>query len=189
MGAGEEEMVSVMEGDSVTLHTNLTEVHMDHHIVWMFGPQEIRIADLKDHNSHIYGLYPGRLKLDNKTGSMTISDVSITDSGCFKVEIISGNRTTTKTYIVSVYRKIPPEKPGEKCVAQGHNDGDCGDRTSDLLINKSGRSHYIVLISVGLFMIAVLRLCCYQNFRQLLQKESDNKKLDTIICCTDYSSV
>ncbi len=38
--------VSVTEGDSVTLNTDITEVQRDDHILWMFGPKETRIAEL-----------------------------------------------------------------------------------------------------------------------------------------------
>ncbi|XDV22538.1 hypothetical protein PO909_027415 [Leuciscus waleckii] len=43
--------VSVMEGDSVTLHTNITEVQMEDHLVWMFdclhGPPSL-IAEIRN---------------------------------------------------------------------------------------------------------------------------------------------
>ncbi len=38
--------VSVTEGDSVSLNTDVTEVQRDDQILWMFGPQETRIAEL-----------------------------------------------------------------------------------------------------------------------------------------------
>ncbi|XP_051956588.1 protein unc-119 homolog A-like isoform X2 [Xyrauchen texanus] len=40
------------------------------------------------------------------------------------------------TYSALITGTIPPEQPGVKCLAQRHNDGGCGDRTSDLLITN-----------------------------------------------------
>ncbi len=40
------ESVSVMEGDSVTLHTGVTEIQRDDQIVWKFEDQVIPISHL-----------------------------------------------------------------------------------------------------------------------------------------------
>jgi len=52
-GAGTDEVksVSVMEGDSVCLNTDVTEIQKDDYIVWMFGPQETRLAEI--HNQMV----------------------------------------------------------------------------------------------------------------------------------------
>ncbi len=38
--------VSVMEGDSVTLNSDLTEIQTHHLITWTFGHPETRIAEI-----------------------------------------------------------------------------------------------------------------------------------------------
>jgi len=41
------ETETVMEGDSVTLHTNLSEILNDDTILWLFGPKEsLKTLDL-----------------------------------------------------------------------------------------------------------------------------------------------
>ncbi|KAL0161168.1 hypothetical protein M9458_044893, partial [Cirrhinus mrigala] len=70
------EKVSVMEGDSVTLHT------------YVDTNQKGRMRD--------------RLKLDHETGSLTITNINTTDSGVYRLQIIS-SRTSQKVFIVAVY--------------------------------------------------------------------------------------
>nr|XP_055072970.1 natural killer cell receptor 2B4-like [Misgurnus anguillicaudatus] len=102
--------VSVMEGDSVTLHTDITQIQRDDHILWMFGPQETRIAenykksiDMFDSNE----IFRDRLKLDSQTGSLTITNITITHTGLYKLQIISNRGTSYKRFNVTVYALLP----------------------------------------------------------------------------------
>ncbi len=45
-GAGIDDTMSVMEGDSVTLHTDLTEIQNDDTILWMFGFKGLVISQI-----------------------------------------------------------------------------------------------------------------------------------------------
>ncbi len=45
-GADPDETLTVMEGDSVTLHTGLTEILNDHTIVWIFVPNSSLISQI-----------------------------------------------------------------------------------------------------------------------------------------------
>ncbi len=45
-GADPDETLTVMEGDSVTLHTGLTEILNDDTIVWIFVPNSSLISQI-----------------------------------------------------------------------------------------------------------------------------------------------
>uniref|UniRef100_A0A8C1R2G8 Ig-like domain-containing protein n=1 Tax=Cyprinus carpio TaxID=7962 RepID=A0A8C1R2G8_CYPCA len=104
----ETEYVSVMEGDSVTLHTGVVK-QKDDRILWYFGPENILIAQLngKASSTKIYGRVAGRGTLDSQTGSLTITNISTTDSGLYNLKITSKNRVSYKTSIVTVYAHLP----------------------------------------------------------------------------------
>uniref|UniRef100_A0A8C2FIZ9 Ig-like domain-containing protein n=1 Tax=Cyprinus carpio TaxID=7962 RepID=A0A8C2FIZ9_CYPCA len=83
--------VSVMEGDSVTLNTDLTEIQTDYLIMWTFVPNNLLIVKLfrMSSTSYTYDVHTGRfgdrLKLDHQTGSLTITNTKTTDSGLYEV--------------------------------------------------------------------------------------------------------
>uniref|UniRef100_A0A8C1TE83 Ig-like domain-containing protein n=1 Tax=Cyprinus carpio TaxID=7962 RepID=A0A8C1TE83_CYPCA len=110
---------SVMEGDSVTLNTELTEIHGEKEIMWKFGAEKTMIAEI----SGVYGIcytfdvpdgrFRDRLKLDNQTGSLTITNITTEHAGLYEVEI-SGVKLSTKefsskkvSHSVSVYARLP----------------------------------------------------------------------------------
>ncbi|XP_057181299.1 uncharacterized protein LOC130548498 isoform X1 [Triplophysa rosa] len=109
-GDDEDEVKSVMEGDSVTLHTHLTHIQRRDQILWRFGPQEIRVAEIymqsinMDDSNKIFG---DRLKLDSQTGSLSITNIRITDSGLYRLEIINSKETSENKFNVTVYARLP----------------------------------------------------------------------------------
>ncbi|XDV23785.1 hypothetical protein PO909_028199, partial [Leuciscus waleckii] len=112
-GVDEVKSVSVMEGDSVTLNTDVTEIHEDDDILWTFGAEKSQIAKIKikkqifsTYDDVPDGRFRDRLKLDNQTGSLTITDTRTEHAGDYEVKI-SGNILTTKTFSVSVYARLP----------------------------------------------------------------------------------
>lgn len=102
------EKVSVKEGDSLTLHTDVTEIQRIFFLMWMYGSQNIIIAkiDGKTQTVSLYdvddGRFEDRLQLDNKTGSLSISDIRTKHSGDYHLKIIS-NETFLKTFSVTVH--------------------------------------------------------------------------------------
>ncbi|XP_073700628.1 uncharacterized protein [Garra rufa] len=95
------EAVSVKEGDSVTLHTDVTEIQTDDEIEWRFN--STRIARVT-RNAAIYDNVVGfrdRLQLDIQTGDLKITNFSITNSGLYKFEINSPRGSSEKTFSVS----------------------------------------------------------------------------------------
>ncbi|XP_073717531.1 natural killer cell receptor 2B4-like isoform X1 [Misgurnus anguillicaudatus] len=107
-GVDGDEVKSVMEGDSVTLHTDITQIQTDQQILWLFGPQGTRIALIyKQHNvCDPCGSFKDGLKLDSQTGSLTITNITITDSGLYQLEIINSKETSKKTFNVTVYARL-----------------------------------------------------------------------------------
>ncbi|XP_048037421.1 SLAM family member 5-like, partial [Megalobrama amblycephala] len=103
--------VSVIEGDSVTLNTDLTELFVDDYIMWKFGAEKSLITKMK--KKQIFSTYDipdgrfrDRLKLDDQTGSLTITNITTEHAGVYKLEI-NGLKLTSKTFSVSVYARLP----------------------------------------------------------------------------------
>ncbi|XP_057182682.1 uncharacterized protein LOC130549481 [Triplophysa rosa] len=104
-GAGDVKSVSVSEGESVTLHTDV-QTHRDDLILWRFGDEGLLIAkhDKEDNKSSIYddGRFRDRLTLDDRTRSLIITNTKTTDTGLYKLQISSNRDTKYKTFSVSV---------------------------------------------------------------------------------------
>uniref|UniRef100_A0A671Q7M8 Ig-like domain-containing protein n=1 Tax=Sinocyclocheilus anshuiensis TaxID=1608454 RepID=A0A671Q7M8_9TELE len=101
--------VSVMEGDSVTLNNDV-KVQRDDLILWMFGPQDTRIAEINKQvidifNSNVKFGY--RLQMDSQTGSLTIRNIRTEHSGLYKLAIYNSRETTYKNFSVTVYARLP----------------------------------------------------------------------------------
>ncbi|KAI7791263.1 putative CD48 antigen-like [Triplophysa rosa] len=114
--ADEVKSVSVMEGDSVTLHTDVTDIQRDDQILWMFGPRDTRIAEIRNQKPNTYdetARYKGKLKLNNETGSLTITNISIRNSGLYKVEIINSKETSGRKFNVTVYDEVKSVMEGD----------------------------------------------------------------------------
>ncbi|XP_067253045.1 SLAM family member 9-like [Chanodichthys erythropterus] len=101
-----------MEGDSVTLFTDLTEIRKDDYIQWTSGAEKSGIAKI-NRGKLIFPTYNGtyerfrdRLKLDDQTGSLTITNITTEHAGDYKLQI-SGVKSSSKTFSVSVYARLP----------------------------------------------------------------------------------
>ncbi|KAK7136774.1 hypothetical protein R3I93_016971 [Phoxinus phoxinus] len=110
--ADETEMISVIEGESVTLHTGVTEIGLQERlqILWTFrlNSSETRIAEIyKPIMSSIYvssdnERFRGRLKIDEKTGSLTITNINRLHSGLYKVQVINEG-VKHRSFNIAVY--------------------------------------------------------------------------------------
>ncbi|KAI2645412.1 Natural killer cell receptor 2B4 [Labeo rohita] len=108
--AGDEvQSLSVMEGDFVILNSEDTEMHGDNTILWKFGTEKSLIAKINretkifsTYNDVLDGRFRDRLKLNNQTGSLTITDITTEHAGLYELEII-GEKWSSKAFSVSVY--------------------------------------------------------------------------------------
>ncbi len=106
---GEMKSVSVLEGDSVTLNTDVTEALRDDQILWTFGPQNTRIAEIfkRDQIHFIFvsndGRYRDILQLNNQTGSLTFRNIRSEHTGLYKLTVIISGKTSLKSFSVAVY--------------------------------------------------------------------------------------
>ncbi|XP_058616803.1 SLAM family member 5-like isoform X2 [Onychostoma macrolepis] len=105
--------VSVMEGDFVTLHTDVIDIEIPRyftHIQWKFGPEHNLIARViwrDEETSHVRyyhdEIFRDRLQMDNQTGSLTISNIRTTDSGLYQVDSL----LLTELFNLTVYARLP----------------------------------------------------------------------------------
>ncbi|ROL50588.1 hypothetical protein DPX16_1131 [Anabarilius grahami] len=109
MSGVDTERVSVIERDSVTLHTEVLTKHQDR-IRWYFN--DIRIAQINRDQSKICTdiqcnkgteRFRDRLKLDHQTGSLTITNIIDTVVGVYQLQISSGSSDSEKTFIIALY--------------------------------------------------------------------------------------
>ncbi|XP_050956404.1 uncharacterized protein LOC127157212 isoform X2 [Labeo rohita] len=98
--------MSLMEGNPVTLQTDVPQLYGDELIVWRFGDEGKLIAkvDIEAKSSPLYydERFRDRLQLDHQTGSLTITNTRTTDSGLYAVEISSNKQTLYKKYTVTI---------------------------------------------------------------------------------------
>ncbi|XP_077081739.1 SLAM family member 5-like isoform X9 [Siphateles boraxobius] len=111
-GAGTDEVKSVlvMEGDSVSLNTDVTEIQSTDQILWTYrhDSTEIRLAGIHKQNIDMYDsnvTFGDRLQMDSQTGSLTIRNIRTTDSGLYKLSIFSSN-ISYKRFNVMVYAPL-----------------------------------------------------------------------------------
>uniref|UniRef100_A0A8C1S5S9 Immunoglobulin domain-containing protein n=1 Tax=Cyprinus carpio TaxID=7962 RepID=A0A8C1S5S9_CYPCA len=146
-GGNETGSVSVMEGDSVTLHTDVSEINNDDTLLWVFGPKEYVISQITRKNDLTSFFvtdderFRGRLQVDQKIGSLTIRNTRITHSGQYKLTI-SREKTTTKIFSVTIFGVVN-ETDGMKSVSVMEGDSvtlhtDAEIHTDDLIVWRFG---------------------------------------------------
>ncbi|XP_073669729.1 uncharacterized protein [Paramisgurnus dabryanus] len=98
--------VSVYEGESVTLHTDITELQRDDLIEWWF--KEIRIARIKSSDINPINAandktkrFRDRLKINNQTADLTITNITPEHTGNY--ELIKNGEKIVKKFYLTVY--------------------------------------------------------------------------------------
>ncbi|KAA0711787.1 hypothetical protein E1301_Tti019102 [Triplophysa tibetana] len=104
-----DEVKSVMEGDSVTLNTDVIK-QRDDLIVWCYGPDDAVVAII---NGKVGSTklsdderYKDRLELNDQTGSLTINNLTTNHSGVYKLKISSNKTVSYKRFNVTVSESI-----------------------------------------------------------------------------------
>ncbi|KAG1946341.1 hypothetical protein F2P79_013807 [Pimephales promelas] len=103
--------VSVTEGDSVSLNSDLTEM-MDYDLIlWRFGDENTLIAEINvmADRMTVYdddpdGRFRDRLKLDDQTGSLTITHTTTEHTGVYTLLM---TRNLSKSFRLTVYSRLP----------------------------------------------------------------------------------
>ncbi|XP_016314653.1 uncharacterized protein LOC107667495 isoform X2 [Sinocyclocheilus anshuiensis] len=120
-------MISVMEGQSVTLYPDNTEAQKDDLIVWMFGDENNLIAQMTGKTRATYegtdGIFRDRLKLDKRTGSLTIRNMRTELSGLYKLQMSSSSKgTTNKRFKVVINLNNVSVKEGESLILKTNSE-------------------------------------------------------------------
>uniref|UniRef100_A0A8C2EDX9 Ig-like domain-containing protein n=1 Tax=Cyprinus carpio TaxID=7962 RepID=A0A8C2EDX9_CYPCA len=105
-----DDMISVMEDDSVTLHAGVSAIKREDQILWRFGPENSRIAEIYKQNMPTYDInerFIDILEMNIQTGSLTIKNIGVQHSGLYKVTIISNGGTSDKRFRVIVCARLP----------------------------------------------------------------------------------
>ncbi|XP_056304478.1 SLAM family member 6-like [Danio aesculapii] len=115
------ESVSVMEGDSVTLNTDVSVIDKDDDVTWKFGAENSLIAKISiknvlfSTNNVLDGRFRDRLKVNRQTASLTITNIRSEHAGEYQLEI-NGVKLTSKIFSVSVYARLPvPHLNSSQC--------------------------------------------------------------------------
>jgi len=102
-----------MEGESLTINSDLTEIKGYFGIRWIFGDENILIAEIDVTAGRItvyddyLGRFRDRLKLNKQTMSLTITNITTEHAGDYKLQINSMRgyyySFSVKAFRVSVY--------------------------------------------------------------------------------------
>uniref|UniRef100_A0A9J8BQL8 Immunoglobulin domain-containing protein n=1 Tax=Cyprinus carpio carpio TaxID=630221 RepID=A0A9J8BQL8_CYPCA len=92
--------VVVVEGDSVTLNTNVTAIQRDDTILWMFGDDNSIIAKMNEaagiFSANDNERFRDRLELDKQTGSLIIKNIRTEHTGLYQLKIKSTTEISKK---------------------------------------------------------------------------------------------
>ncbi|XP_016428211.1 SLAM family member 9-like, partial [Sinocyclocheilus rhinocerous] len=130
----------------VTLNTDVTECK-DGRIVLSLGTEKSFIANIK-RNKQIFsisdvldGRFRDRLKLDNQTGSLTITNITSEHAGVYQLEI-NGAKLLTKILNVSVYARLPVP-------VISNNSSNCSSSSSSSSSSQQNCSLLCSVVNVG----------------------------------------
>ncbi|XP_073793444.1 uncharacterized protein si:dkey-182g1.6 [Danio rerio] len=115
---GSAKRVSVKEGESVTLHTGVTDKQRYDQILWRFKDQDI--AEINKGKNHVLVHDRNeekntiRFQLNENSGSLTISDSKSIDSGDYHLNMTSSTHSIWRTFSVNVktIEKMDNQTPG-----------------------------------------------------------------------------
>uniref|UniRef100_A0A8C2CB36 Ig-like domain-containing protein n=1 Tax=Cyprinus carpio TaxID=7962 RepID=A0A8C2CB36_CYPCA len=111
-----DDLVTEMEGDTVTLNTNIIKKEHDK-LLWYFEDTRIALINGHPNTSCLYdgedGRFRDRLKVDYETGSLIIADITTEHTGHYEAEIIR-SESSGKRQSLNRYRKCDSTKINKK---------------------------------------------------------------------------
>ncbi|KAK7126521.1 hypothetical protein R3I94_017871 [Phoxinus phoxinus] len=153
-----------MEGDSVTLNTDVTEVYEDNYnILWTYGAKINVIAEISGKYKMVFtyddvpdGRFRDRLKPDDQTGSLTITHTTTEHAGVYIIEI-TGAKLTSTTFNVSVYARLPVPviiSNSSQCSSSSSSSSNCTLLCSVLNVSDATLSWY-----AGISVLSSISVC------------------------------
>ncbi|XP_036372540.1 SLAM family member 5-like [Megalops cyprinoides] len=115
---------SVVEGESVTLHSHLSELQTNSELSWTFKTGS-SFAPIAQHfrgeiTTGYTERFKDRLQVDRQTGSLTISNLNTNDSGVYQLLMRHYNRTLSK-FLVQLKVYTPASTPVISNITQSHS--------------------------------------------------------------------
>ncbi|XP_057181305.1 uncharacterized protein LOC130548500 [Triplophysa rosa] len=169
-----------MEGDSVTLRTNLTQIQKDDQILWMLkmNNKNICVAEvyMRYNKSRIYddidnGRFRGRLKMDNQTGSLTITHMRITDSGLYQLNIINSGGTLYARFRVIVSR-LPVPVIGRNASQNASSES---SESGPVRIGITTIAVIIIVVAAVVFILAAFAVITFKCDNQARQEVEETE--------------
>ncbi|XP_065099371.1 muscle M-line assembly protein unc-89-like [Paramisgurnus dabryanus] len=124
----EVKLMSVVEGESVTLHTYI-ELQKDTVVEWMYEDDELKKEGKKItiDDEALDGRFRDVLKLDRETGSLTITKFKAEHAGLYEVKITKSKGTSNSKFNVYLKARVRKGKMGESvildtCIAEIQKD-------------------------------------------------------------------
>ncbi len=112
VNGGWDELKTVMEGDALSLHTGAQQNKDNIETIWFFksGSLTTRIAHMNNGKvfTHYEKKLADRLQLDQESGSLTIRNISTSDSGVYEVSVTIRLHVSERKIKVDVYGKLQP---------------------------------------------------------------------------------
>ncbi|XP_051763504.1 uncharacterized protein LOC127519873 [Ctenopharyngodon idella] len=197
-------LVSVMEGNSVTLNTGVTKQQRDK-MLWYFNDTLIALINGEASKSCLYdgegGRFRDRLEVDYETGSLTITNISPEHAGRYEANFIQSkssgtshslNRNskcdstkirkmsnigdTIKTFILSVSASLSvPDKTDDELYKIGKEQERDRSLPSNLIVGIAVA--VVLLVCVALVTAGVI----YYHRRSSKHAEAEKNKLEHLL--------
>ncbi|XP_039538832.1 uncharacterized protein LOC120486756 [Pimephales promelas] len=152
-----DDSVLVMEGDSATLKSPLPKMK-DHDVIeWLFKDENTLIAEIHKQADRITvyddvldGRFRDRLKLDNQTGSLTITHTTMKHDGDYQLHIHSGS----KRFRLIVFARLPVPVISRDCSSSSSSS--CSLVCSSSVVNVS---HVTLSWYAGMSVLSSISVC------------------------------